>query len=50
LYRFRKELTAEALRAPSKEFLTWKYSDLSELGGREKKSVHASRTCTNGVL
>jgi hypothetical protein len=32
LYRFRRELTAEALRAQSKEFLTKKYSDLCELG------------------
>jgi hypothetical protein len=30
--RFRREFTAEALRAPSKEFLIKKYSDLCELG------------------
>jgi hypothetical protein len=29
--RFRREPTAEALRAPSKEFLIKKYSDLCEL-------------------
>jgi hypothetical protein len=32
LYRSRRELTAEALRAKSKEFLLQKYSDLGELG------------------
>jgi hypothetical protein len=31
LYRFRRELTAEALRAQSKKFLIKKYSDLCEL-------------------
>jgi hypothetical protein len=31
LYRFRREVTAEALRAQSGEFLMTKYSDLCEL-------------------
>jgi hypothetical protein len=43
LYRSRRKLTGEALRAQRKEFLIKKYSDLYELCGREKKSPFALR-------
>src|SRR3990172_5862569 len=35
----KRDLTAEARRARSKEFLSKKYSELCELCGREKKSL-----------